>query len=236
MQADITLGPTNSQLQTLMQTKTQIPKAAKRLVLTLLIIYLTPLGIYGWFFGASISSSHNIWAEFGSAMSGIYAPIVALTTLAVLLVQVGLQRQINDHQYDQAYISQARTDLEFYANSLSDKMEAQVMPGVTVRQFLHREFQPRTLPELDSTSKRELAANLDAMVPSIFGMWTGLYPILAGLQTNDLPAYQMTLSSSIQKLIAILSFETCAALDNFHRTRTEGKLKVSYQFSPLIRV
>jgi hypothetical protein len=74
------------------------------------------------------------------------------------------------------------------------------------------------------------------MVPSIFGMWTGLYPILAGLQTNDLPAYRMTLSSSIQKLIAILSFETCAALENFHRTRTEGKLKVAYQFSPLIRM
>jgi hypothetical protein len=218
-----------------MQTKTQVQKAAKRLALTLLIIYLTPLGIYGWFFGASISSSHNIWAEFG-AMSGIYAPIVALTTLAVLLVQVGLQKQINDHQYDQAYISQARIDLEFYAKCLSDKMAAQVLPGVTVRQFLHREFQPRTLPELDSTSKRELAANLDAMVPSIFGMWTGLYPILAGLQTNDLPAYRMTLSSSIQKLIAILSFETCAALENFHRTRTEGKLKVAYQFSPLIRM
>ena len=219
-----------------MKSKTQIRNAAKRLIVALLAIYLAPLGVYVWFFGPSISSHHNTWAEFGSAMSGIYAPIVALTTLAVLLVQVGLQRQINDHQYDQAYISQARIDLEFYAKSLSEKMEAHVIPGVTVRQFLHREFQPQTLTELDSPPRRELATNLDVMVPSIFGMWTGIYPILAGLQSNDLPAYQMTLSSAIQKLIAILSFETCASLENFHRTRTEGKLKVSYQFSPLIRL
>ena len=57
----------------------------------LLLIFLTPVLVYVATFGASLSRSHSIWSEFGSVMSGIYAPIIAMTTLLVLLAQLGLQ-------------------------------------------------------------------------------------------------------------------------------------------------
>lgn len=72
----------------------------KRFLLFGMVAFTAPLLIYLFTFGFFLSSDHQRWAEFGSAMSGIYAPIVAVTTLAVLLAQVGLQKQINDHSYD----------------------------------------------------------------------------------------------------------------------------------------
>lgn len=167
-------------------------------------------------------------------MSGIYAPIVAVTTLAVLLAQVGLQKQINNHSYNQAHFEQARSDIEFYAIQLSEKLDQIALPGQTFRSVLHSNFEPRTVAELDSDSLRTLAANIDAAIPGVMGMWFGIYPILTGLASSDEATFRMTLNSSMQKLIALLSFETCVALDNYHRSRTEGRLTVVYRFSPLL--
>lgn len=210
-------------------------RPSKRVIWLLVIVYSAPLLLYMSKFGLSLSFDHARWAEFGSAMSGIYAPIVALTTLAVLLAQVGLQKQINDHEFRQAHISQARADIEFYATQLSAKLDLIALPGHSFRSVLHSKFQRLTSAELDSDNLRELAANVDANLPSILGIWFGVYPILVGL-TGDDKKFEMTLNSSLQKLIALLSFETCVAMDNFHRVRTEGRIKVAYKFSVLHEV
>lgn len=205
----------------------------RRTLTYLAAIYLTPLVAYVATFGTEISSQHVRWSEFGSAMSGIYAPIIALSTLAVLFVQVRLQSRLNDHEFRQAHISQARADIEFYATQLAKKLEEIANPGKPMRAVLHLNFRPDSVAELDSESLRALAANIDALAPSILGMWFGIYPILSGLRTGE-QQFEMTLYSSLQKLNAMLSFETCIALDNYHRARTEGKLRMQYEFSPLL--
>lgn len=207
----------------------------KRVIWFLLAAYGAPVLIYVATFGTALSSDHQRWAEFGSAMAGIYAPIVALTTLAVLLAQVGLQKQINDHSYNQAHFQQARADIEFYAIQLAGKLDQVALPGQTFRAVLHSNLEPGTVAELDADSLRTLAANIDALIPGVMGMWFGIYPIFSGLAASDESTYRMTLNSSMQKLIALLSFETCVALDNYHRVRTEGRLAVVYRFSPLLQ-
>lgn len=207
---------------------------AARLLAVLLLIYAFPVVIYIVVFGSQLSTSHVRWAEFGSAMSGIYAPIVAVSTLLILYVQVGLQRQINEHQYVQSHLQQARSDLEFYSVQLVSALEAHLLPGQTVRQVLHTNFGPHDAGALDQEYMRELAANIDANAPSSLALWFAVYPILAGLEAGKGSQFEMTLSSSISKLIAMLSFETCVALDNYHRTRTKGRISVRYKFSPLL--
>jgi hypothetical protein len=207
---------------------------ANRLLACLGFIYAAPVFVYVLTFGRELSANHGRWAEFGSALAGIYAPIVALSTLAVLFVQVKLQAQVNDHQYVQAHFQQARTDIEFYSLQLADALEKKLLSGQNVRDVLHRNFQPAALAELDKEPLRQLAANIDANAPSSLGLWFAVYPILAGLSAGKGVHFEMTLSSSINKLIAMLGFETCVALDNYHRTRTEGRLSVNYVFSPLL--
>lgn len=208
----------------------------KRGVLALAVAYAVPLVIYVTTFGFSLSAEHTRWGEFGSAMAGIYAPIVALTTLAVLLAQVRIQSQLNDHEFRQSHIAQARADIEFYALELSRKLNGVAMPGASYREVLHRNFQPASAAALDDENLKTLAANISSLEPSLLGMWVGIYPILEGLAaaSSQHVTFRMALNSSLQKLVALLSFETCVALDNFYRTRTEGKVNVKYRFSPIL--
>ena len=54
------------------------------ILLIISLIMLMPIAVYIWRFGIIISNQHLRWAEMGSAMSGIYAPILSLLTLVVL--------------------------------------------------------------------------------------------------------------------------------------------------------
>jgi hypothetical protein len=70
------------------------------------VVLAWPIGAYVVKFGTSVSGEHTRWAEFWSAMSGIYAPILALATLALLAMQYSLQRRVHKHEKDQAFIQQ----------------------------------------------------------------------------------------------------------------------------------
>lgn len=211
------------------------PMQNQRATIVVILVYAAPIIFYGFFFGPALSKDHVRWAEFGSAMAGIYAPIVALTTLVLLARQTRLQHQINNHQFDQAYIVQARADVDFYATRLAESLKIDALPGTTIQQFLHQHFQPPSTLDLDEEQRRRLAASLEFSTPQIFGMWSAIYPIIAGLESKKDSFFQMTLTSSLQRLIALLSFETCVCLENYYRVRTEGKIGVPYKFSPLLR-
>lgn len=66
--------------------------------LTLIVLPLiAPLIFYIWTFGGRLSSEHSRWGEFGSAMSGIYTPILTLLTISILVFQARLQKQMHDY-------------------------------------------------------------------------------------------------------------------------------------------
>lgn len=197
-----------------------------------IFIYAAPITAYVIIFGVSNFSDHQQWAEFGSAMAGIYAPIVAITTLTVLLAQVRLQRQVNTHQYDQAYITQARADIHFYATKLAEALQVLIVDNITIRRYLHQHFQRPKLTDFDTAAIRSLALELDQNAPHVFSMWGAIYPIFVGLNSKKDDFLSMTEVSSKNKLIALLGFETCVCLDNFHRVRSEGRLRLPYAFSP----
>lgn len=200
-----------------------------------LLVLVAPVAIYTAVFGVYISRDHQRWSEFGSFLSGVYGPIAALATLGVLVMQVKLQRQMNQHEFDRAHIEQARADIEFYLLRLAESLQAQLSTGNTVREVLHHQFQPSATPELDSQRLQALAKEVDGQVPRVLALMFGIYPILAGLASGGETMYQLNMTSALQKMVAMLGFETCVALENFHRCRTEGRSQVPYQFSPLLR-
>jgi hypothetical protein len=77
-------------------------------------ILAAPIVIYINKFGFKISNDHTRWAEMGSAMSGIYGPILAWLAFGVLILQVRMQSESNKHMLDQAYVQNAREDVDFY--------------------------------------------------------------------------------------------------------------------------
>ena len=205
------------------------------IIFLLVCAFAAPIMAYLLIFGTHVSGEHQRWSEFGTYLAGVYSPIVAVITLAVLFMQVVLQREINKHQFDQAYIQQARADLEFYITRLAEAVLEPISTGNTVRQILHAHFQPNTLQALDAPQLRALAQQVDREVPRLMGLLFGVFPVLEGLRSSQESAYTLNHTSALQKLTAMLSFETCAALENFHRVRTEGRLRAPYEFSPLVR-
>ena len=199
-------------------------------------VVLMPLVLYVKTFGWNISSDHTRWGEFGSAISGIYTPLLTILTLSVLVIQVKLQSKMHVHDQDKAYLEQSRTDIEFYVIRLETVLQLRLSDGNTVRDILEGYFITKSIDDLDSPKLRELSLRLNYEAPQLLGMFQAIQAMLIGLDTPKSYSYQLYHSSAIQKLIALLSFRTCVALENYHRTVTEGRTKTKYFFSSFLTV
>ena len=197
-------------------------------------LLLAPIAAYLWKFGPLISNDHARWGEFGSAMSGIYTPALTMATIAILAMQVRLQSAAHTHATDMAYIQQARADVEFYILRLSTEVSVANPGHAAPRIGLHQYFQPGRLEDLDTQMLRDMAVRFDRENPRIFAIFCALQALLAGLSASEESTYTVNRTSAVQKMIALLSFETCVCLENFHRARSEGRLRGPYIFSPLL--
>jgi len=171
----------------------------------------------------------------GSAMSGIYSPLIAILALLVVMRQLQAQYRINEHQIDQAHIEQCREDVQYYLEQLDRSLQVRDPNGSTVRQILHQHFQPKIAVELAKSELLALAQALNQQYPQPFSLWSAIYPIVAGLQAPGRFPYDHHAVGTIQKIVAMTTFETCVALDNFHFCLTENRTRIKYEFSPLIR-
>ncbi|QXC06685.1 hypothetical protein [Aeromonas sp. FDAARGOS 1408] len=78
---------------------------------------------------------------------------------------------------------------------------------------------------------KNIAIDIHKVMPQALDIWEAIYPVLIGLSAVDDSLFKMTLASSKQKLVALLSFEICVALDSLHFCRTDGKSGFTYIFN-----
>lgn len=194
-------------------------------------IVLAPVIFYVSVFGVELSSDHTRWAEFGSAMGGIYSPMIAVLALLVLLRQVNLQQQLAKHELDQGYLQQARQDIEFYGTQLAAALSVDVLPGKSMLSVLEEKFRFLSASDLEQEEIRVLAESIHQVSPSAFDLWMAINPILTGLNTSRDQMYVLTFESSRQKLIALLSFRICVALDNYRKAALPRGVKLESFFS-----
>jgi hypothetical protein len=165
----------------------------------------------------------------------------AMATLLLLTLQlrlqrkqVDLQRQVNEHDYDLAYVQQARADLEFYIQELNGALRVPLPYGNTVREVLLDRFRPQAQSALADPNLVSLAVELDGAEPRCIAIWFGVYQALSGLASGTGPQFEVNKHAAPIKLVATLSHDVCVALDNFHYVRTSGYLPGEYKFSKLL--
>ena len=217
-----------------MRTPTLSPAVRRRVqVITALVLalLLAPIVVYVYKFGWNITDDHNRWSEMGSAMSGLYTPILSLLTLWVLVAQVRLQGDMNKHAFDQAYVQEVRSDVQYYLSQMVVELAVEFNNGSAIGSELISVFAYASPEELRGQQYSEVAKVLNRKHPRIMSVWSAFYPLLEGLRSNNHPPYEHNFAAAKQKAIVLLSYEVCVALDNFIWCVSEGHLKFSYEFA-----
>lgn len=187
-------------------------------------------------FGIQISSDHVRWAEMGSAMSGIYGPILTILTISLLIYQLFLQGETNKHIYDQAYLQQADTNVAFYLDRLEKALKSIDADGKRSGELLESAFKDaRKLAELRTQPAVATANYLNRKFPEIFAAWSAFQAIIKGLEAGEEHSYRLSLTSGKQRAIVVLSYGMCVTLDNYSWCLNEERTDVPYLFSALFR-
>jgi hypothetical protein len=158
-------------------------------------------------------------------MSGIYGPILTALTLIVLIRQVQLQQATNKHSYDQAYLQNAKADIDFYFEQLVKALEEHDGPGPTVRTTIATSFERANIEALQGDVLKASARRVNARFPQVQAIWAAIYSIYAGMGSNKEAPFRLHFTSAQQKAIVLLSFPTCVALDHYLYCITEGRLR-----------
>jgi hypothetical protein len=193
------------------------------------ILFLLPLIFYAYKFGFGLWGSHGQWAEMGSFFSGIYSPIIALIALLILVGQSLAQAALNKHQYDQTYIQENRKDLDFYIEKLERFLTTKLQSGESVGELMNRNITHLTKEQLRGTEAKAVTAAFYLEYRLAFDIWVSIYPILIGLASQKEYPYEHNFQSSKLKIITILSWECCVALDKLYFSRAE-KVNVEDMF------
>ncbi|MEX8518688.1 MAG: hypothetical protein AB3X44_09260 [Leptothrix sp. (in: b-proteobacteria)] len=197
----------------------------------ILVLLVAPICVYVYKFGWNISGNHGRWGEMGSAMSGLYTPILSLLTIWVLAAQVRLQSDMNKHAFDQAYVQEARSDVQYYLSRLVQELAVEFDNGSAISGELIDVFAYASAQELCSQQYAVTAQALNRRFSRIMSIWSAYYSRLEGLRTNSHHPYEHNFTAAKEMAIVLLSYEGCVALDNFVWCVSEGRLKYEYQFS-----
>lgn len=208
------------------------------LFLTAIAALAIPIVFYIYTFGIYISHVHTVWAEMGSAMSGIYGPLLAFLALGVLFVQLLLQREATKlqqettkHMYDQTHIQAANDQIAFYLGKLDVACVAvDPFTGVTVGRRLDAEFGFPPDQDMRDPAAAVAARRFHEQHPQVFSAWMAYQSVVGGWQAVDGQPYKVTLSSAVDKANVTLSLAVCRALDHGVWCWSEGNLSGPYLF------
>lgn len=170
----------------------------------------------------------------GSAMSGLYGPILAWLAFGVVMVQARMQAESNKHAYDQAYVQNAREDVGFYVTRLEEILDKPTSNGSTPRDILISSFAFASIEQLSGDDLKPLCRAMNLEIPQLQSLWTAVYSIYEGLRCNDEQPYVLQFTSAKQKAIVLLSFPVCVALDHYVYCISDGRLQYNYNFSRIL--
>lgn len=210
---------------------TKQPNKAWLVTLLVTLALLSPIAVYVWTFGTDLSHDHSRWSEMGSAMSGIYTPILTLLTLAVLIAQVRLQARMNRHTFDETFVQESREQINFSLQKLVDELSHKLDNGSEIKTMLVGQFAYANVDTLAQPKVIEIAQALDRRHHRLLAFWAEYYTAMAGLRVHNYHPYSTALTATKQRAITMLSYEGCAALDNLVWCVSKGRLNYGFEFS-----
>ena len=165
-----------------------------------LILFLLPIAFYIYHFGVGLWNSHTDWALMGSALGGIYTPILAILTLAVLLKQLQIQTQVRN--YEQREIS--RKIVFEMVEKLSKRINL-ICSEEQLEKLLILAELPKDNPEVQE---------FRSQLMDIFTLWTSVRAYIINYNKNE-PRLSVDL---LAIPVLYLNFNACYDIDKAYLT------------------
>lgn len=108
------------------------------------LMLFAPIAVYSYQFGFGIWSGHEDWSRMGSALGGLYSPMIALLTLALLY----RQQKFSESSHERT----ARTEL---VRNAVNKGETNIMLAAKAMEKLNEQDLRRFRALLDSYVKQQ---------------------------------------------------------------------------------
>ncbi|HDY7983513.1 hypothetical protein EA004_19670 [Vibrio anguillarum] len=96
------------------------------------LVLATPILFYIYQFGFGLWSEHSDWASMGSALGGLYTPILALLTLAVLVKQLQIQAQSRDYEQRETSRKLVFDMVEKFAQKIEERLDDELRHNLYV--------------------------------------------------------------------------------------------------------
>ena len=199
------------------------------MVLTVITILLlaSPAILYRLHFGGHLSAKHIRWSEFGAYIGGIYTPVIAiLTLLTLLIISLQLSTQINH-----AFLANAKSDLHYYLEQIhSITRNNERVANAQLSHVLISMFGSKSHAELKNGVYINNVRRIGMTDDRVTALWGAIYTIFQGTGSKPEDEYSLFHSTSKQKCIAMLGYELCDALDNFHYVACNYPKDFKYEF------
>lgn len=159
------------------------------------LILVIPIAVYAYQFGFGLWETNEEWAEMGSAIGGLYTPILAILTLVVLVKQLQLQKDM--HKHEQRIVSRdiGFSMVEKYAEKIESMFTQEVVDDLV------------RLSELDKGDPE--AGKLKSKHLDIFTLWATVHAFLRNFEKHE-PSMVVDLASMA---VLHLTFNMCATLE-----------------------
>lgn len=173
----------------------------------MLVVLVIPIFFYAYNFDFSLSKDSDDWADFGSYIGGVYAPILSVLTLMVLLTQIYIQ--FEQHQQSQAqHQEQLITE---YIYELNDTLQKAYNEECRVKDFLILWFRDKSSEDIQAIDREEVMI-FNQNFHKVYSMWSGLLGLLNGLSNNKMANIAIVKN----RVVAHLDPQMCRILDKYH--------------------
>ncbi|HCZ9035097.1 TPA: hypothetical protein O4F91_001697 [Vibrio alginolyticus] len=171
---------------------------------------------------------HDDWANMGSALGGIYSPLIALLAFAVIFAQARVQLLSEQHSRDMVFIHDTKEDFNFYIERLDSALNQKLEGEITVSQLLVSFLDAVPDEKLLSDDCIKLCQQFDVNYQKVWGLWCGITPLLRGLESQSHFPYQHNFIGLKLRAVSLLSSPTCRCLDKLDYVLSKGTSNQPY--------
>lgn len=185
----------------------------------LALVLLSPLIFYASRFGFGIWSSHSEWAEMGSALGGLYTPILTIFMVGILYRQTVIQADLAKHTFDTTRINKSKKQLDYHVSNISNVLAIKDANDFSIS------LNKLLAVNRDKAYLDTIEQWYDPHISQLVTDWGNVQGILSSMDQPAELEYSMHHVQFKSFVITQLSYDVCVALDKICYKRIKAKDK-----------